>query len=281
MVWHLYRAIFTDLNTNGYCLIVSRFISQTSSALAPAQLLQSKPLSLNRAAYCLPIKCIDLWPSPLRWGDWEHWDRQEEEMVTWWSQEDGWRFYWNVFHEKRCLWGRENSTIDFGQLFHITQLWLFRKRKELKAIALSLNHCTGFYRKYSLYLFCFIEKKSQIFLFSKACVIQPHPSPLGWTYHPTSVSLMGANPSSQLVTAGERLKPEPVTVEKHEIFNATFRCSDAVSDIKCQQSHAEKADWGGCISPLCVVMLVGSNVAWLVRAQLKRSFLSILIKKLR
>lgn len=163
MVWHLYRAIFTDLNTNGYCLIVSRFISQTSSALAPAQLLQSKPLSLNRAAYCLPIKCIDLWPSPLRWGDWEHWDRQEEEMVTWWSQEDGWRFYWNVFHEKRCLWGRENSTIDFGQLFHITQLWLFRKRKELKAVALSLNHCTGFYRKYSLYLFCFIEKKAKFF----------------------------------------------------------------------------------------------------------------------
>lgn len=66
MVWHLYRAIFTDLNTNGYCLIVSRFISQTSSALAPAQLLQSKPLSLNRAAYCLPIKRIDLWPPPLR-----------------------------------------------------------------------------------------------------------------------------------------------------------------------------------------------------------------------
>lgn len=92
---------------------------------------------------------------------------------------------------------------------------------------------------------------------------------------------MGANPSSQLVTAGERLKPEPVTVEKHEIFNATFRCSDAVSDIKCQQSHAEKADWGGCISPLCVVMLVGSNVAWLVKAQLKRSFLSILIKKIK
>lgn len=143
MVWHLYRAIFTDLNTNGYCLIVSRFISQTSSALAPAQLLQSKPLSLNRAAYCLPIKCIDLWPSPLRWGDWEHWDRQEEEMVTWWSQEDGWRFYWNVFHQKRCLWGWENPTIDFGQLFHITQLWLFRKRKELKAKALSLHHCTG------------------------------------------------------------------------------------------------------------------------------------------
>lgn len=99
----------------------------------------------------------------LRWGDWEHWDRQEEEMVTWWSQEDGWRFYWNVFHEKRCLWGRENSTIDFGQLFHITQLWLFRKRKELKAIALSLNHCTGFYRKYSLYLFCFIEMKAKFF----------------------------------------------------------------------------------------------------------------------
>lgn len=72
MVWHLYRAIFTDLNTNGYCLIVSRFISQTSSALAPAQLLQSKPLSLNRAAYCIPIKRIDLWPPPLRWGDWEH-----------------------------------------------------------------------------------------------------------------------------------------------------------------------------------------------------------------
>lgn len=69
MVWHLYRAIFTDLNTNGYCLIVSRFISQTSSALAPAQLLQSKPLSLNRAAYCLPIKRIDLWPPPfkVRW----------------------------------------------------------------------------------------------------------------------------------------------------------------------------------------------------------------------
>jgi len=70
MVWHLYRAIFTDLNTNGYCLIVSRFISQTSLAPAPAQLLQSKPLSLNRAAYCLPsphpsIKRIDLWPSSL------------------------------------------------------------------------------------------------------------------------------------------------------------------------------------------------------------------------
>lgn len=173
-----------------------------------------------------------------------------------------------MFHQKRCLWGWENPTIDFGQLFHITQLWLFRKRKELKAKALSLHHCTG-------------GKKSQIFLFSKTCVIQPHPSPLGWTYHPTSVSLMGANPSSQLVTAGERLKPELVTVEKHEIFNATFRCSDAVSDIKCQQSHAEKADWGSCISPLCVVMLVGSNVAWLVRAQLKRSFLSILIKKIK
>lgn len=66
MVWHLYRAIFTDLNTNGYCLIVSRFISQTSSAPAPAQLLQSKPLSLNRAAYYLPIKRIDLWPPPLK-----------------------------------------------------------------------------------------------------------------------------------------------------------------------------------------------------------------------
>lgn len=66
MVWHLYRAIFTDLNTNGYCLIVSRFISQTSSAPAPAQLLQSKPLSLNRAAYCLLVKRIDLWPPPLK-----------------------------------------------------------------------------------------------------------------------------------------------------------------------------------------------------------------------
>lgn len=55
MVWHLYGAIFTDLNTNGYCLIVSRFISQTSSARAPAQLLQSKPLSLNRAAYSAAI----------------------------------------------------------------------------------------------------------------------------------------------------------------------------------------------------------------------------------
>lgn len=66
MVWHLYRAIFTDLNTNGYCLIVSRFISQTSSAPAPAQLFQSKPLSLNRAAYCPPpIKRIDLWPYSL------------------------------------------------------------------------------------------------------------------------------------------------------------------------------------------------------------------------
>lgn len=82
MVWHLYRAIFTDLNTNGYCLIVSRFISQTSSAPAPAQLLQSKPLSLNRAAYCLPIKRIDLWPPPLRRGDWEPRDTKEEEMVT-------------------------------------------------------------------------------------------------------------------------------------------------------------------------------------------------------
>lgn len=58
MVWHLYRAIFTDLNTNGYCLIVSRFISQTSSGLSPAQLLQSKPLSLNRADYCLPSKVL-------------------------------------------------------------------------------------------------------------------------------------------------------------------------------------------------------------------------------
>lgn len=66
MVWHLYRAIFTDLNTNGYCLIVSRFISQTSSAPAPAQLLQSKPLSLNRAAYCLLVKRIDLWPPALK-----------------------------------------------------------------------------------------------------------------------------------------------------------------------------------------------------------------------
>lgn len=69
-VWHLYRAIFTDLNTNGYCLIVSRFISQTSPAPAPAQLLQSKPLSLNRPAYCLPIKRIDLRCAPFeaRWG---------------------------------------------------------------------------------------------------------------------------------------------------------------------------------------------------------------------
>lgn len=58
MVWHLNHTIFTDLNTNGYCLIVSWFISQTSSPLPPAQLLQSKPLSLNRPDYYFPSKVL-------------------------------------------------------------------------------------------------------------------------------------------------------------------------------------------------------------------------------
>lgn len=58
MVWHFNHSILTDLNTNGCRLIVSWFIRQTSSPLPPAQLLQSKPLSLNRPDYYFPSKVL-------------------------------------------------------------------------------------------------------------------------------------------------------------------------------------------------------------------------------
>lgn len=66
MVWHLYGAIFTDLNTNGYCLIVSRFISQTSPA--PPQ-PSCYTANLCHLAYSAAITCIDLQPPPRRPGD--------------------------------------------------------------------------------------------------------------------------------------------------------------------------------------------------------------------